>query len=130
MAEIGGTERALELAIFGPEGVEHQLAVGAVGCVAVEGVGLVVEADLLAGRQGDGRPGNVRGDELLADIARSREGRGSAGEQVLAFRRQSVLRLADDVGEIEIEARFERGVGGEEPVDLRLPHCQQFGRDP
>jgi hypothetical protein len=50
-----------------------------------------------------------------------------AREDRLAFGRKRVFGLADDIGEIEVETRLERRIGGDEAVDLGLADRQDFG---
>src|SRR3546814_17976575 len=69
-------------------------------------------------------------DELAANVARPRERRRGARQQHFALGRERVRRLAQHVGEVEIEALPERVVGGDEAVDLRLAYAADFGRDP
>ena len=130
MAEIGGAQRALELAVFAEERIEHRLAVGAIGGIAIEREALIVEPHLLAGGQRDRRPGNVRGDQLLANVARPRKGRRSAGEQVFLIGRQRVIGLAQRIGQEEVEPLLQRVVRCDEGIDLGLADRQNLGRHP
>jgi hypothetical protein len=131
MAEIGRAERALEPAIFGPEGVEHQLAVSAVGRVAVERIGLSSSRTCLPVDKVTVGQGMSEATSCSRDVARARKGRGGAGKQVLAFRREGMCFLAQDVGEIEIEARLERpSLAATKPSIFALPIASSSGRDP
>ena len=130
LGAIGRAERVLELAVRGPEGVEHCLAVLAARRVAVERIALRIEADLLAGGERDRRPGNVRRAQLPRDLARRGERRAGAGEDRLALGRERVLGLAQRIGQCEVEPGTQRRIGGEKGVDLRLAERQQLGRGP
>src|SRR3546814_17407747 len=96
----------------------------------MERVALIVEPHLLARRERDRRPRNVRRDELAANVARPRERRRGAGQQHFARGRERVSRRAQHVGEGEIEARTERVVGGEEAGELGGEEAGGYGRDP